>query len=89
MYIKKLNGKFLINFDHFDGIFAEKQENGVYRVCLFKFNTQYGFGKLEKSITPIGRYREEQAESILAGIEKSIEDHRMIHVISESEVQNA
>lgn len=89
MYIKKSGSKFLINFDHFDGIMAEKQDNGVYRLCLFKFSSQFGFGKLEKSISPIGRYREEQAERILAGIEKSIEENRMVYTISEPEVQNA
>lgn len=89
MYIKKSGSMSLINLDHFDGIAAEKQDNGIYRICLFKMNAEYGFSKLEKGIFSIGRYSKEQTESILAGIEKSIRDREMLYTISETEVQNA
>lgn len=89
MYIKKSDRKFLINFDYFDGIMAEKQDNGVYLLCLFRLNAEHSFRKLAKCIFPIGRYHEEQAESILSGIEKSIEEHKMVYIISEPEVRNA
>lgn len=89
MYIKKSGSMSLINFDHFDGIAAEKQDNGIYRICLFKMNAEHSFRKLEKDVFPIGRYSKEKVESILAGIEKSIRDREMIYTISETEVQNA
>lgn len=86
MYIKKSGSMFLANFDHFDGIAAEKQDTGIYRLCLFKMNAEHSFSKLVKCIFPVGRYDKEQTERILAGIEKSIGDHEMLYVISEPEV---
>lgn len=86
MYIKKSGSMFLVNFDHFDGIAAEKQETGIYRLCLFKMNAEHSFSRLIKCVFPVGRYDREQTERILAGIEKSIGDHEMIYTITEAEV---
>lgn len=89
MYIRKSGSMSFINLDHFDGIVAEKQDSGSYRLCLLKMNAKHGFGKLEKCVFPIGRYSKEQTESILVGIEKSMRDHETIYIISETEIQNA
>ena len=36
MYIKNSKGTTIINFDHFDGIKAEKYNDSLFRLNLFK-----------------------------------------------------
>ena len=85
MYIKNLKGTTIINFDHFDGVKAEKYNESLFRLNLFKAEGWKGFTRLEKCNFCIGAFSREQAEQIIREIEESLKNHETVYVLPESE----
>ena len=85
MYIKNSKGTTIINFDHFDGIKAEKYNDSLFRLNLFKAEGWKGFNRLEKFTFCIGTFGREQAERIIGEIEESLKNHETVYVLPESE----
>lgn len=85
MYIKNLKGTAIYNFDHFDGIVAEKYSDSLFRLNLFKAEGWKGFDRLVKSTFCIGEYGREQAGRIIREIEESLKNRETVYVLPESE----
>lgn len=88
MYIKKISGTAIINFNHFDGILIEKCENGRNRLHLFKTEGESSFAKLTKSTLCIGAFSEEQIQQIMAEIEECLKNHETVYILPEPEEQH-
>lgn len=85
MYIKNSKGTIIINFDHFDGVRAEKYDDSVWRLNLFKAEGWKGFSRLEKCPFCIGTFGREQAERIIGEIEESLKNSETVYVLPEPE----
>lgn len=83
MYIKNLKGTAIFNFDHFDGIVAEKYSDSLFRLNLFKAEGWKGFDRLVKCTFCIGEYGREQAGCIIREIEESLKNCETMYVLPE------